>query len=62
MVKVKIECEIEVPDTWYDKNCEESIEFFYEEMNNGNTVVILRNNDSREKIGATKLFKWEIKE
>ncbi len=61
-MKIKIECEIEVDDTWGDFQDQEEIDWFMSLLDNeeGMTNVRLWSNEVGDEIGVTSKFKYEI--
>ena len=61
-MKIKIECEIEVDDTWCNSIDQEEIDWFMELLDNeeGMTSVSLWSNEVGDEIGMTSNFKYEI--
>lgn len=61
-MKIKIECEIEVDDTFGDFQDQEEIDWFMSLLDNeeGMTNVRLWSNEVGDEIGTTSNFKYEI--
>lgn len=61
-MKIKIECEIEVDDTWYDSTDQEEIDWFMRLLDNeeGMTLVKLWSCEVGDEIGYASKFKYEI--
>jgi hypothetical protein len=61
-MKIKIECEIEVDDVWFDSTDQDAIDWFMELLDNeeGMTNVRLWSNEVGDEIGYTSKFKYEI--
>lgn len=61
-MKIKIECEIEVDDTWCDSTDQAEIDWFMELLDNeeGMTHVKLWSCEVGDEIGYASNFKYEI--
>ena len=61
-MKIKIECEIEVDDIWFDSTDQAEIDWFMELLDNeeGMTHVKLWSCEVGDEIGYASNFKYEI--
>ena len=61
-MKIKIECEIEVDDVWFDSTEQDEIDWFMELLDNeeGMTLVKLWSCEVGDEIGYASKFKYEI--
>lgn len=61
-MKIKIECEIEVDDVWFDSTDQAEIDWFMELLDNeeGMTHVKLWSCEVGDEIGYASNFKYEI--
>ena len=61
-MKIKIECEIEVDDVWYNNDDQEELDWFVSLLDNeeGMTHVRLWSCEVGDEMGYTSKFKYKI--